>query len=185
MVRVPWRDPGMIMKMLDAGAYGIICPMINTAAEAEELVSVCKYAPRGTRSYGPLRARLYGGLDYQANANDTVIVMAMIETSRGVDNVEEIAAVEGLDALYIGPSDLSLAMGYPPSFDHEPGPVFDVIDHILGAAKDAGIVAGIHNGTPRYARRMIEHGFSLVSLATDLSLLQAKVAESLVTLRGS
>lgn len=178
-VRVPWREPGIVMAMLDAGAYGIICPMINTAEEAEDFVSMCRYAPAGRRSYGPIRAALYGGSDYQQKANDTVVTMAMIETREAVDNVADIVAVPGLDAVYIGPSDLSVALGHAPQFDHEPGPVFDAIEAILEAAQAQGIPAGIHNGSAEYALRMVNRGFQFVSISTDVRLLTERIQNSL------
>ena len=111
VVRVPWLEPGIIMKSLDAGAYGIICPMVNTREDAQRLVSYTHYAPQGARSFGPVRALLYGGADYAAKANETVVAFAMIETAQALDNLDAILSVEGLDAIYIGPSDLSLALG--------------------------------------------------------------------------
>ena len=103
IARVPWNDPALIMKMLDAGAYGIICPMINTRAEAERFVGACRYAPVGYRSSGPIRAALWAGDDYHAKANDTVLTFAMIETAEAVRNLDEILTTPGLDAVYIGP----------------------------------------------------------------------------------
>src|SRR5215470_15653321 len=109
--RVPWNDPARLMKILDAGAYGVICPMINTREQAEALVQACKYPPRGFRSWGPVRASLYMGTDYGDHANDDVIVMPMIETAEALKNLDDILSVPGVDAIYVGPSDLSLAMG--------------------------------------------------------------------------
>jgi 4-hydroxy-2-oxoheptanedioate aldolase len=111
VVRVPWLDPGILMKVLDAGAYGVICPMVNTRADAEALVAATHYPPRGTRSYGPARAVLYGGADYAQHADDTIVVFAMIETKQGLENLDAIASTPGLDAIYVGPADLSLALG--------------------------------------------------------------------------
>ena len=117
VVRVPWLEPGILMKTLDAGAYGVICPMVNTREDAQKLVAYTHYAPRGTRSFGPVRATLYGGSDYAQHANDTIVAFAMIETAQALDNLDDILSVEGLDAIYIGPSDLSLALGCRPVFD--------------------------------------------------------------------
>lgn len=114
MVRVPWNEPSMVMRCLDAGAYGIICPMINTKEQCEKFVAACRYPPRGNRSFGPIRARMYGGDDYFHHANDTLLNFAMIETSEAVDNLDKILSVEELDAVYIGPSDLAVTMGYTP-----------------------------------------------------------------------
>jgi 4-hydroxy-2-oxoheptanedioate aldolase len=121
IVRVQWLEAGILMKALDAGAYGVICPMINTRADAQKLVARTHYAPRGTRSFGPTRASLCGGLDYAQHADDTIVTFAMIETAQALDNLDSILSVEGLDAIYIGPSDLSLALGGKPAFeDHQP-----------------------------------------------------------------
>src|SRR4051794_17527440 len=117
VVRVPWLEPGILMKTLDAGAYGVICPMVNTREDAQRLVACTRYAPRGMRSFGPVRALLYGGADYPQHADDTIVSFAMIETAQALDNLDAILSVEGLDAIYIGPSDLSLALGCPPVFD--------------------------------------------------------------------
>ena len=117
IVRVPWLEPGILMKALDAGAYGVICPMVNSREDAQKLVAYTHYAPRGTRSFGPVRALLYGGADYPQHANDTIVTFAMIETAAALENLDEILSVEGLDAIYIGPSDLSLALGCTPTFD--------------------------------------------------------------------
>ena len=117
MCRVPWNDAAIIMKLLDAGSYGLICPMINTREEAEQFVSFGRYPPIGTRSMGPNRAVQYGGADYWQGANDEVLLFAMIETQAGLKNLESILSVKGLDGVYVGPSDLSLAMGKPPTLD--------------------------------------------------------------------
>ena len=114
LVRVPWNDPAHIQKALDAGAYGIICPMINNRAEAEKFVGSMRYAPLGYRSSGPIRASLYGGADYHAKANDIVVAFGMIETVEAMNNLDEILSTPGLDAVYVGPSDLSISMGYNP-----------------------------------------------------------------------
>ena len=161
VVRVPWLEPGILMKTLDAGAYAVICPMVNTRADAELLVAATHYQPRGTRSFGPVRALLYGGADYPKHANDTIVVFAMIETKQALDNLDEILSVKGLDAVYIGPSDLSLALGCTPTFDDVDKPVVEAIDHILARAKAHGLVAGIHNGTPEAALEADREGLSV------------------------
>src|SRR3954466_7300504 len=109
------------MKMLDAGAYGIICPMVNTRADAERFVSAMRYPPQGGRSFGPIRALLHAGADYPQHANATVIAFAMVETRQALDNLDEILSVDGVDAVYIGPADLSLALGCPPRLDQDGG----------------------------------------------------------------
>ena len=185
LVRVPWLDPGIIMKTLDAGAYGIICPMINTRAEAEALMAAAHYPPRGNRSVGPIRGLLYGGPDYIQKANDTIVVFAMIETRQALENVDEILSVDGLDAIYIGPGDLSNSLGCTPKLDQDEKPVVEAIDHILERAKAHGVIAGLHNGTAEYALKMIEKGFQFVSIASDSRLMAAACENVIGKMRGT
>ena len=179
ITRVPWLEPGIIMKSLDAGAYGIICPMINTREDAEALVGACRYAPQGHRSFGPVRALMYAGADYPQHANDTVVAIAMIETQEALFNLEEILSVPGLDGIYIGPSDLALSLGGTPKPDQTDPKVVEAINHILAAAKRHGVVPGIHCGSPAYATRMVEQGFQLVTILSD-NLLMATAAKRAV-----
>ena len=171
VVRVPWLEPGILMRALDAGAYGVICPMVNTREDAQKLVAYTHYPPRGTRSFGPLRAVLYAGADYVQHANDTIVTFAMIETAEALDNLDEILSVEGLDAIYIGPSDLSLALGCKPTFDDLEPKAFEAVEHILARAKAHGVVAGIHNGTPEAALKRITKGFQFVTISSDVRLM--------------
>jgi len=180
IVRVPWLEPGILMKALDAGAYGVICPMVNTREDAQKLVAYTHYAPMGTRSFGPVRALLYSGADYPKHANQTVVSFAMIETAKALDNLDEILSVEGLDAIYIGPSDLSLALGCTPTFDDVDPKAAEAIEHILERAKAHGVVAGIHNGSPEVALRRIALGFQFVTVSSDARILAAG-AKQLVT----
>ncbi len=179
ITRVPWLEPGIIMKSLDAGAYGIICPMINTGEDAKALVGACRYAPQGHRSFGPVRALMYAGADYPQHANDTVVAIAMIETQQALDNLEEILGVPGLDGIYIGPSDLALSLGGTPKPDQTDPKVVEAINHILAAAKSHGVVPGIHCGAPAYAAQMVEQGFQLVTILSD-NLLMATAAKRAV-----
>lgn len=184
VVRVPWLEPGILMKTLDAGAYGVICPMVNTREDAQKLVACTRYAPRGMRSFGPVRALLYGGADYPQHANDTIVSFAMIETAQALDNLDAILSVEGLDAVYIGPSDLSLALGCPPAFDDVAPPVAQAIDHILARAKAHGVVAGIHNGTPEAALARAAKGFQFVTVSSDARLMVAGAQQVLGRMRA-
>jgi 4-hydroxy-2-oxoheptanedioate aldolase len=184
VVRVPWLEPGIIMKTLDAGAYGVICPMVNTRADAEKLVAYTHYAPQGTRSFGPVRALLYGGADYPQHANDTIVVFAMIETSQALENLDDILATPGLDAVYIGPSDLSLALGCKPTFDDLDPKAAEAVQHILARAKAHGVVAGIHNGTPEAALKRIGMGFQFVTISSDARLMAAGAQQIVNTMRG-
>lgn len=183
VVRVPWLEPGIIMKTLDAGAYGVICPMVNTREDAQRLVAYTHYAPRGTRSYGPVRALLYSGPDYPQHANDTIVAFAMIETAQALDNLDLILSVEGLDAVYVGPSDLALALGCKPDFDNPAPPVAQAIDHILQRAQAHGVVAGVHNGTPAAARLRAAKGFGFVTVGSDARLLAAGSQQILQAMR--
>ncbi len=184
VVRVPWLEPGILMKALDAGAYGVICPMVNTRADAEKLVAYTHYAPRGTRSFGPVRALLYGGADYPQHANDTIVAFAMIETAQALDNLDDILATPGLDAVYIGPSDLSLALGCKPTFDDLDPKAAEAVQHILARAQAHGVVAGIHNGTPEAALRRIAMGFQFVTVSSDARLMAAGAQQVVTTMRG-
>jgi 4-hydroxy-2-oxoheptanedioate aldolase len=179
LVRVPWLDPAIVMKVLDAGAYGVICPMINSAAEAREFVAACRYPPAGVRSCGPIRASIYAGSDYIPNANRTIITMAMIETRSGLDNLDEILSVEGLDAIYVGPADLSLALGCEPQLDPTEAVVVEAIEYIAGRARKKKVACGIHTASPAYAQKMIQQGFQFVTVSSDLRLLVAKASEVL------
>ncbi len=181
MTRVPWLEPGIIMKVLDAGAYGVICPMINTAEQAAALVDCMRYPPLGNRSFGPTRVNFAAGSDYASEANDNMLAFAMIETAEGLANVEAICATAGLDGIYIGPSDLTLSVTcgrLAPGFDREEPEMIEAIRKILQAAKTAGIRAGIHCGTPDYAARMISWGFDMTTISGDTRLLAAAAAAS-------
>jgi 4-hydroxy-2-oxoheptanedioate aldolase len=184
VVRVPWLEPGIIMKTLDAGAYGVICPMVNTAEDAQRLVAYTRYAPRGTRSFGPVRALLYAGADYAQHANDTIVAFAMIETAQALDNLDAILSVDGLEAIYIGPSDLSLALGCRPVFDDPDPKAVQAIEHILERAQAHGVVAGIHNGVPDVALARVAKGFRFVTVGSDARLLAAGSQQILTRMRA-
>jgi len=185
IVRVPWLEPGILMKALDAGAYGVICPMINTREDAQKLVHYTHYAPQGTRSFGPVRASLYGGPDYPEHANKTIVAFAMIETAQALDNLDSILSVEGLDAIYIGPSDLSLSLGCRPVFDDVDAKAQQAIEHIVARAKAHGVVAGIHNGRADVAQGRVDLGFRFVTLGSDARLLAAGSQELLGAMRAA
>ena len=184
VVRVPWLEPGILMKTLDAGAYAVICPMVNTREQAQQLVAWTTYAPRGTRSFGPVRALYYGGADYPTHADDTIVRFAMIETAQALDNLDAILSVEGLDAVYIGPSDLSLALGCKPAFDEVDPKVAQAIDHILARAQAHGLQAGIHNGAPEFALARSAKGFRFVTVSSDARILAAGSQQILGRMRA-
>ena len=184
VVRVPWLEPGILMKALDAGAYAIICPMVNTREDAQKLVAYTHYAPRGTRSFGPVRATLYGGADYPVHANKTIVAFAMIETAQALDNLDDILSVEGLDAVYVGPSDLALALGCKPDFDNPDPKAAQAIDHILARAKAHGVTAGVHNGLPEVAKARAAKGFRFVTVSSDARLMAAGSQQILKAMRS-
>ncbi len=185
LVRVPWNDPAYIQKALDAGAYGIVCPMINNRAEAEKFVGSCRYAPLGYRSSGPIRASLYGGADYHAKANDIVIAFGMIETQEALDNLDEIMSVKGLDAIYVGPSDLSISLGYAPGGDKPDEWMMAALKKIVDAAKRHHVQPGIHCGAPAYAKKMIEMGFTFVTVGGDTAFLRAGAAAAVAEMKNA
>ena len=180
LARVNWNEPGQIMKILDAGSYGIICPMVSNREEAEKFVQACMYPPHGYRSFGPVRGLIYGGSDYADHANDELLKFAMIETKESLEKLDEIMSTPGLDGIYIGPADLSLAIGEKPSFDKaEDSLTYKEICKILEKAKANKIFAGIHNGTPEYAKKMIKLGFDLVTFGSDQRLMSSGAKDSL------
>jgi 4-hydroxy-2-oxoheptanedioate aldolase len=181
--RVPWLEPGIIMKLLDAGAYGIICPMINTRAECELLVKTCRYPPHGFRSFGPVRATWYAGSDYWQHANDTVLAIAMIETVTAMQNLDDILSVPGLDGIYIGPNDLALTLGRTPSGTPTDKVVVDAIKTILQGAKKHRIPAGIHCGSTAMAKEMIGLGFQFVTLLADNAFLATAAKNAVAEMR--
>ncbi len=186
LARAPWLDAGAIMKLLDAGAYGIICPMVNNAAEAAQFVSYMRYPPLGSRSFGPTRVSVAAGANYAGEANSEILALAMIETREAFENVEAIAATPGLDGLYIGPADLTLGLTggrLAPGFDREEEEMVAAIKRILAAAKGAGIFAGIHCGTPDYAARAIRWGFNMTTVSGDTRLLAAAAGASVTRFR--
>lgn len=183
IARVGWNEPARIMSVLDAGAQGVVVPMVNNAAEAVAAVQACRFPPHGTRSYGPVRARyVLDSLDPDDLAAPACI--PMIETLAGVANAAAIAATPGVDAIDIGPSDLALAMGLKP----DPQPPSDELDEaiagVLKACRDAGVPAGIHAPNGSVARRYAEQGFNMISVTDDAPLLAAAVRAELATARN-
>ena len=185
MVRVNWNEPGQIMKILDAGAYGIICPMINNKEQAEKFVQACMYPPKGYRSFGPIRGLMYGGADYGDHANEEILKIAMIETKESLDKLDEIMSTPGVDGIYIGPADLSLAIGERPSFDKpESDPVYPVMMKILEHAKKNNIFAGLHNMTAEYAQKMIDKGFQFVTVGSEQRFMSSGAKSVVEKLKG-
>lgn len=184
LARVPWLEPGIIMKALDAGCLGIICPMINTAADAEKLIQAMRYPPRGGRSFGPTRAISRHGPEYPKLADASCVAFAMVETREALDNLDAILATDGLDAVYVGPADLSNSLGHTPRLDSEVPEVVEAIELIARKAAEARVKAGIHTGSAGYAKRMIATGYSLVSIMSDARLLAKACQDELGQLRA-
>lgn len=179
LVRVPWNDAGVVFRALDAGAQGIICPMINTAAEAEQFVRAVKYPPIGQRSFGPIRPFLSEGPAYVESANNSCLALAQIETRQAMKNIDAIMAVNGLDGVYVGPSDLAFDYGLPPETDTERPEMLALYDQVISAAKSHGIAAAMHNATPAYAKKMAARGFNLVTFGSDFGFILAANQEAM------
>ena len=173
LARVPWNEPGIIMKMLDLGVLGIIAPMINTKEECEKFVSYCRYPPLGQRSFGPMRAQLNYGADYYQKANDSIITLAMIETQEAINNIDQILSVPNLHGVYIGPADMSISYGLQPKFDVKEDPVYSNIKLIAKKAQEHNKIAGIHNGTTKYAKEMIDLGYKFITISSDFRAMTA------------
>ncbi|MEU5870995.1 aldolase/citrate lyase family protein [Glycomyces sp. NPDC047369] len=171
IVRTAANDPVCIGQALDAGALGVIVPLVDTPEDAAAAVRAARYS--GRRSYGPMRSALRVG-PRPADADRQVLVLAMIETAEGLANVEKIAATDGLDGLYIGPSDLMLAVGgaYPADPDHADA-LEAAIERTRAAADAAGIVPAIHSLDGATAKRRLDAGFRMVTIASDLTHLEA------------
>ena len=185
IARVNWNEPGQIMKILDAGCYGIICPMVSNRKEAEKFVQACQYPPKGYRSFGPIRASIYGGGDYAKHANEEILKLAMIETKEALEKLDEILDTPNLDGIYIGPADLSLAVGEEPAFDKpENTKAYKEILRVLDAAKKRKLIAGLHNGTTEYAQKMIDKGFNLVTVGSDSRYITAGAKTDIEKLKG-
>ncbi len=166
-VRVPWNEPYEIMKVLDAGAYGVIVPLVNNGEEAARAVAACRYPPDGIRSLGPVRAAIYGGAGYVQEANEHIACIAMIETAEALENLDDILSTPGLDAAYIGPADLAFALGLQPTGDNDHPKHVETVNRILACCRKHGVAAGIHTGSLEYTNRYLEQGFNLVTLGSD------------------
>ena len=182
IARVPWNEPGIIGRMLDAGALGVIIPMVNSVEEAQAAVNACRYAPQGTRSWGPTRA---AGLhdDYSTEAaNSAVACIPMIETATAVAAIDDILAVEGIDAIYVGPADLSITYGLEPGGDND-GAFAEAIDTVLEACERHEVVPGIH-ANPALAQKRRDQGFRMITVAGDLLALVEGDSQMLAGGRG-
>jgi len=177
LVRVRWNEPAQIMRALDAGALGVIVPMVETPEQAASVVNAAKFPPTGSRSWGPIRAR-YSMTDYTPKAaNEHVLCAVMIETSLGLENVDAIAAVPGLDAIFVGPSDLALSLGFTPNLVVSEPRVVESIGKIATACRNSSIAAGIFTTGASEGARWRDAGFTIISVHSD-RLLMAEAANA-------
>jgi len=172
MVRVPWNDPMSIKRALDAGAYGLVIPMVNSREEVISAVNATRYPPVGNRSYGGPRVRLYGGVSYFENANEEIALMVQIEHIDAVNNVDEILSVEGIDGFFIGPSDLAISMGLKPGLDNTDSRHVDAVNKTLAASQKYGVAGGIQVNTPEAVNERIAQGFKFIALTSDEGFLR-------------
>jgi 4-hydroxy-2-oxoheptanedioate aldolase len=184
ITRVLSNDPFLIMKALDAGAWGVIVPLVNDAEDAARAVSACRYPPQGMRSYGPVRAAGVIGSRDPGVLGGEVLCLVMVETREALERVEEITSTPGVDGIYIGPSDLALSLGLPPTLDVTEDAHVEAVDRIREACHRNGIAAGIHAASGEWARKHAEAGFDIVTVATDAALLRAAASRELTVARG-
>lgn len=171
--RVPANESWLIAKSLDAGAQGIIVPLVNNRAEAEAAVKACRYPPRGVRSFGPIRAAVTSVARDMDTLGNGPLLFVMVETREALANIDEITATPGLDGIYVGPADLAIGLGLPPDLDKSEPEHVAAVERIRDACKRNGIVAGIQCASGSFGRAYAERGFGLVTIGKDSALLQA------------
>lgn len=184
LARIPWLEAGIIGKLLDAGAYGIICPMVNTRADCEAFVGACRYPPMGYRSYGPVRASVYAGDDYFERANDTITTFAMIETAQALDNLDEILSVPGLDAIFVGPADMNISLAGTPKFNFAAPPLSDALKKIVEGCQRHNVVPGIHCNSNDMVHAMRALGFQFITLLSDGVFMTNAASAAVKAARG-
>ena len=188
IVRVPLGQFPTVSRVLDFGAEGVIAPLINTPADARAFVAAAKFPPLGERSWGPHRAMTLGGmtdsLAYLRDANDLTVTIAMIETRTALDNVDAILATPGLDAIFVGPSDLSIALSNGTALDPHSPEVEGVLDGIVAAAQEAEKVPGAYCRDAERAVALARRGFRFLAVGSDLLFLNAGAAAQIKTIKG-
>ncbi|MBM4406630.1 MAG: 2,4-dihydroxyhept-2-ene-1,7-dioic acid aldolase [Chloroflexi bacterium] len=184
IVRVPWNEPAYVQWVLDAGAYGVIIPLVGTREEAAKAAGACRYAPLGYRSVGPNRARYYAGADYLQRANEEIICLVMIEDIKAVDRLDQIASVPGIDGLYIGPWDLAMTMGVDPTTYAKNEAHAAACAKVLEAAKRHKLVPGTHVNSPEEALHRFKQGFLFSPITTDTGSLGKGAASALNLVRS-
>ena len=182
IARAPWNEPGIIGKLLDAGSQGVIVPMVNSAAEAEAAVAACRYPPHGARSWGPSGAAPRLG-DYFNASTDQIAAIVMVETVEALNNVDAIVNTPGVDAVYVGPADLSISLGLPPGNNDDNAEFTAALEAIVAACDNAGVVPGIHSNGALTPRRL-EQGFRMVTVSADNVAMGIGVRSELAKARG-
>ncbi|THF87103.1 2,4-dihydroxyhept-2-ene-1,7-dioic acid aldolase [Deinococcus sp. KSM4-11] len=183
-VRVPGLHAPDLMRVLDAGAVGVICPMIDTPGQAAALVQACRYPPQGTRSFGPTRARLVHGDTYAARADAHTVVFAMIETAVALANLDAILDTPGLSGVYVGPGDLSLSLTGHATLDFRGGDVEEAVARIARATRQRGLIPGIFTQGGDLARAAMALGYRFVTAGSDFALLAGAARGVLGDLRA-
>ena len=184
LVRVASNNLPEINKVLDAGAMGVIVPLVNTAEQAAAAVSACLYPPDGTRSFGPTRAAMWGGRGYAQEANGQIACIVMVETQEGLDNLDAIVATPHLGGVYVGPADLALSLGLPARGDVDEPRHLAAVQRILDACKRQKVPAGIHTSSLEWAKRRLAMGFDFVTLSNDIGFMMQAVTADLAAVRG-
>lgn len=184
LTRVPANQAWLIGKALDAGAQGVVVPMVSNRQEAAAAAAACRYFPKGVRSFGPVRASMVMDSRDIAVVGDGVLCFVMVETREGVEKVDEIAATPGIDGIYVGPADLALGLGLPPNLDKEEPEHVAAVERILAACRRHGIVPGIQCGSGKSARKFADKGFRFVTFSKDSSLLPASVEKEVAAALG-
>ncbi len=182
IARAPWNEPGIIGKLLDAGAQGVIVPMVNSAEEAQAAVDACRYPPVGARSWGPSGAA--PRLDsYFAASSEQVATIVMVETVQALNNVDAIVATPGVDAVYVGPADLSISLGLKPGNNDDVAEFTEALETIVAACTNAGVIPGIHSSGTLTPLRL-EQGFKMITVTADNVAMNLGVRAELARARG-
>jgi 4-hydroxy-2-oxoheptanedioate aldolase len=188
IVRVPVGDFGTVSRVLDFGAEGVIAPMINTAADARAFAAAAKFPPIGERSWGPHRAMTLAGMAdmkaYLREGNDYVVTLAMIETPTALDNLDAILATPGIDAVFVGPSDLSITLTHGAELDPHSAPVEKALDRMVAACRKAGKIAGLYCANAERAVACAKRGIRFMAVGSDLAFLRAGTSAQVAALKG-
>lgn len=183
IVRVPWNEPYFMQWVLDAGAYGIIVPLVNTKEEAAKAGGACRYPPLGYRSIGPNRARFFGGNDYFEHADQEIICLVMVEDIRAVDRLDELAEAPGIDGFYVGPADLAISLGIPPRSYMDDGRHMEACDKVVKVALKHGLIPASHSASPEEAVFRFNQGFLMAPIVTDGGAMSSAARDALKVVR--